>query len=229
MCSPMTASLAPAQMRSRYTKSTPALVKLGQLDLECGLQEPQLHHQLTRHRGGFRNSEYRRKQVRKIEIQVSQSSHQLLDRRRIRIGEVQMTVNLLAQCPPVQLDEWMFLRDLLYHPLRNSRAVAQSRQVQLKHFSAAAHIVHQVKRISFAANKCHHLHSKTSNLGVVYFTSTTGFNVRFILRYEIASKALTLPPISFRSVPHTAFPSQRFATALEDTRTKSRCSISFLA
>jgi hypothetical protein len=33
----------------------------------------------------------------------------------------------------------------------------------------------------------------------VYFTSTTGFNVRLLLPREIAAKALTLPPISFRS------------------------------
>src|SRR5258707_2675892 len=130
-----------------------------------------------------------------------------------------MTVDLLAQCPPVQLDEWMFLRDLLYHPLRNSRAVAQSRQVQLTHFSAAAHVVHQIERISFAANKCHRTHSKTSNLAVVYFTSTTGFNVRLLLPREIAAKALTLPPISFRSEAQFAFPVLEFTIALEDTRT----------
>jgi len=46
---------------------------------------------------------------------------------------------------------------------------------------------------------------------------------------EIAAKALTLPPISFRSEAHIAFPSQRFAIAIEDTRMESPCSITFLA
>jgi hypothetical protein len=140
-----------------------------------------------------------------------------------------MTVELLAQGPPVQLHEWMLFRDFFYHPFRNSRAVTQSRQMQLTHFAAAAHIVHQVERISFAANKGHQTHPATSNLPVVYFTSTTAFNVRFIPLRQNASKALTLPLISLRIEADSAFPFERIATALEDTRTKSACSITFLA
>jgi hypothetical protein len=63
----------------------------------------------------------------------------------------------------------------------------------------------------------------------VYFTSTTGFNVRLLLPREIAAKALTLPPISFRSEAQFAFPVLEFTIALEDTRTKSDWTITFLA
>jgi hypothetical protein len=63
----------------------------------------------------------------------------------------------------------------------------------------------------------------------VYFTSTTGFNVRLLLPREIAAKALTLPPISFRSEAQFAFPVLEFTIALEDTRTKSAWPITFLA
>jgi hypothetical protein len=163
----MAASLAPPQLRRRLTKPTPPLVKLSQLDLERGLQEPQLYEQLPRHCGRFRNSEYRRKQIREIEIQSPQSSHQFLHRRRIWIRKVHMTVDLLAQCAPVELDERVFLRDLAYHSLGYPRAVSQSRKVQLPHFSAAAHIVHQVESVSFAANESHTAHPATSNMTVV--------------------------------------------------------------
>src|SRR5436305_7064868 len=140
-----------------------------------------------------------------------------------------MIIDLLTQCPPIELDEWMLLRHFFDHPLRNARAVAQARQVQLTHFAAPAHVVHQVERVSFAANKCHHTHSQNSDLLVVYFTSTTVFNVRLLLPSETASKALTRPAISSRSEAHTAFTLQRLATVLEDTRTKSPCCIVFLA
>jgi hypothetical protein len=40
-----------------------------------------------------------------------------------------MTVDLLAQSPPVELDEWVLLRDLAYHSLGDPRAVSQSRKV----------------------------------------------------------------------------------------------------
>jgi hypothetical protein len=71
--------------------------------------------------------------------------------------------------------------------------------VQLPHFSATAHVVHQVKSISFAANKSHEPHPAAPNMTVVYCTSTTAFNTGFIALLELASKALTLS-LSFFSL-----------------------------
>jgi hypothetical protein len=140
-----------------------------------------------------------------------------------------VAVDLFAQRPPVELHEGMFLGNLFDHSLCNSRTVTQPCQVQLLHFAAAAHVVHQVERISFAANECHNTYPVTSNLPVVYVTSTTAFNVCFIPLCKIASKALTLPPISFLIETQLTFPFVGFATALEDTRTKSASFITFLA
>jgi hypothetical protein len=103
-----------------------------------------------------------------------------------------MTVDLFSQSLPVELHERMFLRDFAHHSLRDPRSVSQSRKVQLPHFSAPAHVVHQVESVSFAANKSHEPHPVASNLAVVYCTSTTGFNICFVTRREIAPKALTL-------------------------------------
>src|SRR5260370_42471035 len=66
----------------------------------------------------------------------------------------------------------------------------------------------------------------TSNLPVVYRTSTTAFNVSFIPTFKIDSKAL-LPRRSLT----LAFPAQTqtFATGLEDTRCDSISFITFLA
>src|ERR1700758_1623082 len=101
-----------------------------------------------------------------------------------------MTVDLLAQSLPVEFDKRVLLRDLAHHSLRDPRAVSQSRQMQLPHFPAAAHVVHQVKGIPFSANESHTTHPATCNLSVVYGTSTTAFNVCFILPGPFASKAL---------------------------------------
>ena len=67
---------------------------------------------------------------------------------------------------------------------------------------------------------------------VVYCTSTTAFNTRFIPLREIASKALPLPSVlgslialNFAFLTQT----QRFATAVEDTRPNSASFITFLA
>src|SRR6266436_7953035 len=101
--------------------------------------------------------------------------------------------------------------------------------MQLPHFAAAAHVVHQVKGIPFSANESHTTHPATCNLSVVYCTSTTAFNVCFIPSGQFASKALTRPPTSLFPAPLFMFPVEEFDFALEDTRTYSAFFITFLA
>jgi hypothetical protein len=120
-----------------------------------------------------------------------------------------MTVDLFAQSPPIELHERVLLRDLAHHAFRDSRAVSEPRQVQLPHFASPAHIVHQVEGIPFAANESHDdAHPATSNVPVVYFTSTTAFNMRFILSRESAPKALTLSLTFSLKALHLHFPQE---------------------
>jgi hypothetical protein len=49
----------------------------------------------------------------------------------------------------------MFLGDFADNRIGDSGAFAQSSQMQLGHFSTAAHIVHQVESIPFSADKSH--------------------------------------------------------------------------
>jgi hypothetical protein len=49
----------------------------------------------------------------------------------------------------------MFLADFADNGVGDSRALAQTCEVQLLHFSAAAHVVHQIKHVSFATNESH--------------------------------------------------------------------------
>jgi hypothetical protein len=51
----------------------------------------------------------------------------------------------------------MFLGYLPYHLVGDTRAYSEACQVNLLHFSAAAHIVHQKEGLSFAANESHDL------------------------------------------------------------------------
>jgi hypothetical protein len=62
---------------------------------------------------------------------------------------------LIAQRSPIQLHEWMFLGNFAHDFLGNSRTMSEAGQMKLEHFTAAAHIVHQVERIPFAADKSH--------------------------------------------------------------------------
>jgi hypothetical protein len=62
---------------------------------------------------------------------------------------------LFSQGSPIELHERVLLGDFANHFVRNSRAVSQASQMQLPHFIPAAHAVHQVEEISFAADKSH--------------------------------------------------------------------------
>src|SRR5215469_5832274 len=71
----------------------PELVKL---HLNRGIEQSQLHEKLMRNRRGFGKSQDRGKQVRKIKIEVPEGMHELLDGRRFGIGQIDLTIDLLA-------------------------------------------------------------------------------------------------------------------------------------
>jgi hypothetical protein len=58
----------------------------------------------------------------------------------------------------------MLFGHFAHHVICNSRAGSETRQVELAHFTAAAHVVHQVKRISFAADESHDVTSNFHQL-----------------------------------------------------------------
>jgi hypothetical protein len=70
-----------------------------------------------------------------------------------------MVVELFAQSPPVELHERVLLGNFAHHPVRDTRMFPESRQVKLFHFFAAAHVVHQIKAVPFAANDGNNLTS----------------------------------------------------------------------
>jgi hypothetical protein len=49
----------------------------------------------------------------------------------------------------------VLLRNFLYNLISDSSLFAKTRKVKLAHFSASAHIVHQVERVSYAPNESH--------------------------------------------------------------------------
>jgi hypothetical protein len=58
----------------------------------------------------------------------------------------------------------MLLGNQAHHIIGDSRAGSQARQMELAHFSAAAHVMHQVKRIPFAADESHDVTSNFHQL-----------------------------------------------------------------
>jgi hypothetical protein len=71
-----------------------------------------------------------------------------------------LAIQLFAQRFPVQLHKGMLLGNQAHYVICDSRPGSQARQMELAHFSAAAHVVHQVKRIPFATDESH---DSTSN------------------------------------------------------------------
>jgi hypothetical protein len=58
----------------------------------------------------------------------------------------------------------MLLRNEFYDLIRDSSLFAKSRKVKLAHFSAPAHVVHQIERVSFAPNESHDLSPASSSV-----------------------------------------------------------------
>jgi hypothetical protein len=58
----------------------------------------------------------------------------------------------------------MLLGNVLDYFFGDSRTLPEARQMQLPYFSAAAHVVHQVERVSFAADKRHDFTSSSRQL-----------------------------------------------------------------
>jgi len=71
-----------------------------------------------------------------------------------------LAVQLFTQRFPVQLHEGMLFSNFANQVIGDSRVGSEPRQMQLAHCSAAAHVVHQVERISFAADKSHDVTSE---------------------------------------------------------------------
>ena len=136
-------------------------VKLIELDLDGGLQQPQLQEQLLSHSRGFGKFKKRRKEVRQIQIKRSQGGYEALDRGRVGVREFQLLtelpVQLLPQSFPIELHKRMFFGHLADHLVSDPCTHSEPRQVDLLHFSAAAHVVHQKERFPFAANESHNL------------------------------------------------------------------------
>jgi len=131
------------------------LPELVELHLDGGIEQAQLHEKFVCNRGRFGKSQDRWKKVRKVKVQIAQGLDELLDGWRLRIGQIDLIIQLFAQRAPIQFDEGVFLGDLAYHRVGDPGALTQTSQMQLAHFSAAAHIVHQVIGIAFAANEGH--------------------------------------------------------------------------
>ena len=68
----------------------------------------------------------------------------------------------------------MFFGNLANHLVGDARACSQPGEVHLLHFSAVAHVVHQVKGVPFSANESHDHHpvALASNCSVIRFHYT---------------------------------------------------------
>src|ERR1700720_2299736 len=160
----MTASLAPPEIRRRRSKPAACPVhslqlvfgtKLIELYLDGGVEKLQLKEQLSRHRGRFGKPKHLGKQIRQIKIEIAEGLNEFLNGRGLRVSEIDLVVQLFAERAPVEIDEGMLLGDCLDDVVGDAGAIAETGKMELPHFSAVAHIVHQIVGVSFAADKSH--------------------------------------------------------------------------
>src|SRR5208283_4311166 len=85
----------------------------------------------------------------------AQGVYELLYGGRLRVGQINLIIQLLAQGAPVEFHKRMFLADGANNFVGDAGAIAEPREMELPHFSTAAYVVHQVVGVSFAANKSH--------------------------------------------------------------------------
>jgi hypothetical protein len=71
---------------------------------------------------------------------------------------------MFAQRSPIELHERVFLRNFFHDLIGDSSLFAKTRKVKLAHFSSAAHVVHQVERVSFAPNESHDFSPASSSV-----------------------------------------------------------------
>src|SRR5258707_5756624 len=91
----------------------------------------------------------------------------------------------------------MLFGDFADNGISDFCALAKRCEVELLHFAAAAHVVHQIKRISCATNKSHDLTLKPALSSVVYLPSTTLVNIRCSLSSKSVLKELLFNLPSF--------------------------------
>ena len=114
-----------------------------------------MNEQLSRHRGRFGKPEHLGKQIRQIKIETAEGLNEFLNGRGLRVSEIDLAAQLFAKGAPVEIDEGMLLGDCFDDVVGDPGTVTEAGEVELPHFSAAAHIVHQVIGVSFATDKSH--------------------------------------------------------------------------
>lgn len=158
-----------------------ALPELVELHLDSGIEQAQLHKKFMCDRRRFGNSQDRWKEVRKIKIEITQGLDEFVESGGLRIGEVDLAIDLFTQGTPVEFDERMLFGDFADDGIGDAGAFAEPGEMELAHFTAAAHVVHQVVGVTFTANKGHL--PSSANLPVFAADLPPGCSVR-LFHYE---------------------------------------------
>jgi len=74
--------------------SQPELIEL---HLDSGIEQTKLHEEFLCNSGRFGKSQDRRKEVRKIEVEISERMDKLLDGRGFRVGQINLVIHLFAE------------------------------------------------------------------------------------------------------------------------------------
>src|ERR1700675_961593 len=130
----MTASLASPKIRGHRSKPTACPVhslqlvfgtELIELNLDGGVEKPQLEEQLPRHHGRFGKPKHLGREIRQIKIEIAEALNEFLNGRGLMVSEIDLVIQLSAQGAPVEIDEGMLLGDSLDDSVGDAGAIAE--------------------------------------------------------------------------------------------------------
>jgi hypothetical protein len=149
----------------RYYAPVWGAIKLVQFDSYGGVQQTELRNNFVSCFRGMGYVQQGRKQVCQVEVECAQCGNELLDLVGLGIEQFYSIVDLLAKFVPVDFDERVGAGDLPHNIICDSGTFSELGQVQLFDAVALANVMHQVKGVSLASQKCHGtLPAPTSNL-----------------------------------------------------------------
>src|SRR5580700_2175426 len=130
-------------------------IKLVEFDSYSGVQQTELRDNFLSRLRRMRNVQQGREQICQVKIESAEGGNEFLNLVGLGIEQLDAIVDLLAQLIPVHVHKGIGTGDLPHNVIGDAGTFPELGQVQLFDPVALADVVHQIKRVPFAAKKGH--------------------------------------------------------------------------
>jgi hypothetical protein len=139
----------------RYYTPVWGAIKLVKFDSYGGVQQTELRNNFVACFRRMRYIQQGRKQISQVEVECAKCGNEFLNLVGLGIEQFYPIIDLLAEFLPVDFDKRVGAGDLADDIVCNAGALSELGEVQLLDAVALADVMHQVKRVSLASQKCH--------------------------------------------------------------------------